>query len=224
VKKRDAWWLLMFLAGYVVMRRPGSSSSSSEPSDPPPPREELDDMAPIALDWQHPKPYLPTISDGYSPIATPGHRRHLGLDVMYERRWRWSQDQATRRFVGRQTSGNGQYFFPWGVPIAVAADGVIWDVVRSTTRGIGIFVVHQSGTLGTWYQHLADTVKPWKRNDRVARGTVLGHQGFSPNGDAPIHLHFGFKVWNRDRRSWSWKDPTAFLSAGGWPVVFDHVV
>lgn len=185
------------------------------------------------MNWSHPMPallvdgtrrYLPKVSDTYSAVQTknPPHRRHVGVDVMYERRWPWKQDTPTLRFKGRETSGNKQFFFPSHVPIHVAADGVVWSVTRSPTRGIGVLVVHQRGQLATWYQHLADVVDDWQRGDKVARGTILGHQGYAPNGDAPIHLHFGYKVWDKSAKRFRWRDPEPLLLQ--WPVTFDFAV
>jgi murein DD-endopeptidase MepM/ murein hydrolase activator NlpD len=162
--------------------------------------------------------YNPTVSDTYSATKTAGHRRHLGVDVMYKRRAKKDLPQYT----GRESSGNRWYFFPQGIPVHCARDGVVWALVNDPERGLGVQVVHDKGTVMTWYQHLASVAQPWKRGDKVQRGDILGVQGYSPNGDAPIHLHFGLRYWNRGERRWQWVDPEPELKR--WPVAFTFTV
>lgn len=212
------WWWLALLLGYVALRRRSAGQLQAAPQE---------GTTMPAGDWSHPMPalviagrrYLPVISDGYSPVQTPTHRRHLGADVMYKAR---SKADLPQYVPPRERSKNRWYFFPFNVPIAVARDGVIWDVVRSPTRGIGVLVVHEKGTLATWYQHLAELTRDWKKGDKVTRGTLLGSQGYSPNGDAPVHLHFGFKKWDRGAKKWRYVDPGPLLDS--WPVAFEYTL
>jgi murein DD-endopeptidase MepM/ murein hydrolase activator NlpD len=110
---------------------------------------------------------------------------------------------------------------PRGVPVAAAADGVVW-AAGVTERGHHVVLVHDHGHRSTFYQHLEALAQPFKRGDVIRAGTVLGPAGFDPSGGQLRHLHFELRTWDAPRRAWVSIDPAPFLAQ--WPVVAMHNV
>jgi murein DD-endopeptidase MepM/ murein hydrolase activator NlpD len=217
------WWalLLLMLGGKRSAGASGGRTldSSSGVRSPGQSAQASDGVRIVTAPWLHPLPplrvdgftYLPTISDGYQAVATPGpsppkHRKHLGSDIGYKRRSKFGEPKRWK--PPRDASAGGLFFFPPGIVVRAAQGGRVWHV-GSTAKGRSVTVISDAGHTKVWYQHLESV--DVKKGDDIARGAPLGVQGFSPDGDAYRHLHVEVSRWNAARRAWDRVDPATVL-------------
>lgn len=160
--------------------------------------------------WVWPVPIwdgrTPTISDGFSALASMGRRQHLGVDVTFRKK----PGDPTGRVLNDATE---QFISPRTTPIIAPGPGKIW-AVKQTERGISVQIDHgrvgTAGGVNSFSQHLAVLSRAWKKGDIVHAGDVLGIMGFDPSrydGEHFRHLHFElwFPVRNLAR------DPTPYM-------------
>lgn len=166
------------------------------------------------LGWVWPVPItdgrIPSISQEFKPwdgkdrnLTTSTHN-HLGVDVMFRKR---AGDPPGR--VKHDASPN--YIAPAGTLVLASYPGKVWN---AGVGDYGHFVeldhgnVPGLGGLTTFYQHLANFTRPWKKGDLVRGGEVLGLMGFAPKRDSEQlrHLHFELRV------------PRAGVPQQAWPV------
>lgn len=144
----------------------------------------------------------PVISDGFSPAATDGHRKHLGVDIMYRR---LASESPTL------PQGTKNFYVPANTPVVAAYHGKIW-IANLSPKGHQIQIDHGNvpglGPLNTYYQHLQSFSRQWRKGDTVRPGDVLGIVGgnIEPGGYPLWHLHF--ELWV----------PTAGRSASEWAI------
>ncbi len=175
-------------AAEMVRRRSETPGDSSPPMEVPP----VTTTDPRAWPgWLWPMPALggraPVISDGFSAAATDGHRKHLGVDIMYRR---LPSEPPTL------PQGSKHFYVPVNTPVLAAFSGKVWKADLSP-KGHQIQIDHGSvsgiGPLNTYYQHLSSFARTWRRGDIVKAGDVLGIVGGSPIGYPLWHLHF--ELW-----------------------------
>ena len=153
--------------------------------------------------WNWPVPIWnrrePVPTDTFQMVATPEHRFHPGIDIMFRR----EQSDPGFPFSSPHYSSQGA-----STPIIAAGSGTIWDVGRG--RPFQIAIDH--GVIGgrgvvTWYQHLASFSEPWRKGDPVRAGEVLGLMGGdSKVGGYPLyHLHFELWFPLKGTKAKTWK-------------------
>lgn len=164
--------------------------------------------------WVWPVPIwngrVPVISDGFQKVATPTHRKHLGVDVVFRK---LSSDPAGLPFSSPAFTSQDP-----PPPILAAFDGTIWEAGMSP-RGFQILIDHGSvpnlGGVTTWYQHLSYLERTWKKGDKVKAGDVLGTMGHDISTDAYKlnHLHFQLAFPRSGTPSEDWiVDPSVYMS------------
>jgi murein DD-endopeptidase MepM/ murein hydrolase activator NlpD len=165
--------------------------------------------------WVWPLPRLgdgrrPEISDGFSADATPSHRRHVGVDMMYRRR---------KSEPGTLPRGTRHYYLPEGTHALAARDGVVGRAETIATGGV-VRLDHGHG-LSTVYHHLAsiDVVQ----DQRVTRGQPLGLVGGAPRTSPGVYglVHLHYEIWAATAaggpRPWRHVDPAPYLRR--WAVL-----
>jgi len=176
--------------------------------------------------WVWPVPIYqnrrPTISHGfeagsrYLPDGTLNKGAHMGVDIMFPR----AVDDPTepKDSVAIPKGGkNPGWIAPSGTPIVAAGPGMIWRAGDSA-RGKWIQIDHGNMGVNTYYQHLEQFAKPWKKGDVVQAGELLGLMGGDPSTNKLRHLHF--ELWKpvkgENQNLWP-KDPAPVMRY--WSII-----
>jgi murein DD-endopeptidase MepM/ murein hydrolase activator NlpD len=132
------------------------------------------------------------ISDGFSREATSSHRKHLGVDLMFQRRT--LADASS--WPANNHDGTRWFFMPGNMPAVAARGGRLWNASRSE-RGYQVVIDHgPSSPYSTYYQHLDRLLVPETSGGRggidIAVGQAIGVIGGDvSDGANPVrHLHF----------------------------------
>lgn len=155
----------------------------------------------------------PVISDGFKPVALPGSRQHLGVDLMYRR--------ATNGVAAPPDFTKAFFCLTKGAQVVAAGPGRVATVDPADKHGI--FVVIDHGTLAgvgptsTAYRHLATIAV--KVGDQVQAGAFLGFAGhdLAAGASSPNHLHF--ELWDRGRPRADGQGPRAAFAVDPEPAM-----
>lgn len=183
-------------------------------------------------EWIHPLPrlifpdgssYNPVISDGFKGKKTSDHRRHMGVDLDYQKKGKKNELPQYKGLPDLSSKRKTAFFFPPDVPVRAARNGIVWT---AKLGGLGHFVtiIHEHGHLMSFYQHLAGLRPGLKRGMVINAGTVLGPAGYNPNGYKFRHLHFEIRKWIDDNFVSVNPEQVGGKGLKNFPVEFEHYV
>jgi murein DD-endopeptidase MepM/ murein hydrolase activator NlpD len=154
----------------------------------------------------------------YNPDGSLNYAVHLGVDLMFPRLEGDPTGPATDVAIPKNGS-LGWITWP-GTEVVAIGPGKVWGANR-TRLGLSVLIDHghvAGGGMLSFYQHLETFARPWKKDDVITPGTVLGTMGGDPM-NAPHLRHLHFELWRPDDRPHAeWPvDPLPYLTI--WPKV-----
>jgi hypothetical protein len=107
----------------------------------------------------------------------------------------------------------------WGEPVHAVHDGVVAWVNRGPNEehgGIFVKIAHRSGSLFSWYFHLAAVPRWIAPGARITVGQVIGLIGDTGVQHSGPHLHFAMTVKPASSARERYLDPESLIAI--WPL------
>lgn len=183
---------------------PPSAPTPELPTAPPPPSP----TQPEAERVDEPRP----AADAPTTTAAPPS---LLLPVAGVSAGQLQDTYADARGQGRQHDAI-DIMAPTGTPVLAVADGTIVKLFNSKPGGLTIYQFDSRAEHAFYYAHLERYAEGLHEGQRVARGDLIGHVGYSGNANpAAPHLHFAIFLLGPEKNWWQGTAINPYPALGG---------